>query len=139
MSVEQNKAIMRRMTEEVFVKGNLSIIPDLVAPNYVMHGQTDVKGPEGLKKMAETFRKAFPDYQETINYMVAEGDLVASFNTRQGTFMNDIGGMVATGKKSTGSVATLTRYENGKQVEVWTYSDSLSWYRQLGIPIPQGK
>jgi predicted ester cyclase len=134
---EKNKKVIRRNWEEVANKGNLSIIPELFAPNFVWHTTPEVKGPEGIKQTFTTMRTAFPDYQEKIERMVAEGDMVAVFYTLTGTFKGGKYGDIApTGKKFTVSYATLSRFEKGKQVEAWPYGDSLTWYRQLGIPIP---
>jgi len=136
MSTEKNKTNVRRVSEEVLNKGNLSIIPELIAPNFVFHTTSEVKGPEGLKQSFTAMRTAFPDYHETIDHMVAEGDMVASFVTMQGTFKGEVAGIAPTGKKMTIKNVNLTRFKDGKQVETWSYSDSLTYYRQLGIPIP---
>jgi predicted ester cyclase len=135
MSTEKNKANVRRLNEAVN-KGNLSILPELFAPNYVLHTTPEYKGPEGVKQFITAMRTAFPDYRETINNMVAEGDMVAVFYTLQGTFKGEYGGIAPTGKKFTLPYAILSRFENGRQVEAWQYGDSLAYYRQLGIPIP---
>jgi len=135
MSTSKNKANVRRLNEAVN-KGNLSILPELFAPNYVFRTTPEYKGPEGVKQFITAMRTAFPDYRETINNMVAEGDMVAVFYTLQGTFKGEYGGIAPTGKKFSIPSAILSRFEGGKQVEAWLYLDSLTWYRQLGIPIP---
>jgi predicted ester cyclase len=143
MSAETNKAIVRRMAEEVFNKGNLSIIPELIAPNYVYHTTPEYKGPEGFKNYITMVRKAFPDLHMKIDYMVAEGDMVAIFYTYGGTFKGEMmgikgemKGIAPTGKKFTLKLAILSRFADGKEVEAWPYSDLLSLYRQLGISVP---
>jgi predicted ester cyclase len=128
--------------------GNMAGVPDLFAPNFVFHnGVNDIKGPEGMKQHFTLMRTAFPDYHETIEHIFAEGDLVAVFYTVQGTFKSEIMGMnfrgEAMGMKPTGKqfsmpYAILARFENGKQVESSPYSDMLSWYKQMGVPLPQG-
>jgi predicted ester cyclase len=55
----------------------------------------------------------------------------------QGTFKGEYGGIAPTGKKFTIPNVILSRFKDGKQVEAWSYSDSLTYYRQLGIPIPK--
>ena len=71
-----------------------------------------------------------------IDYMVAEGEMVAIFYTYGGTFKGDMMGIAPTGKKFTLKLAILSRFAAGKEVEAWPYSDLLSLYRQLGIPVP---
>jgi C-1 hydroxylase len=136
MSTSKNKANIRRLSEEVYNKGNLSIVPELIAPNYIFHTTPELQGPEGFNQLSTTMKTAFPDYHETIDHIVAEGDMVVVFYTMQGTFTGKYGDIAPTGKKFSLQFATLCRFEKGKQVEAWPYGDSLTLYRQLGIPIP---
>jgi len=136
MSTEENKAAVRRFYEEVVNKKNMAVIPELIAPNYVFHTTPEIKGPEGVKNYFTPAFAAFPDWHEKIDYMFAEGDIVATFTTNTGTFTNKWGDIAPTGKKLTTKVANLCRLEGGKQVEVWGIMDPLAFYRQLGIPIP---
>jgi C-1 hydroxylase len=135
MSVEKNKAAVRRLNEAIN-KGNWTILPELIATNYVFHATPEVKGPEGFKQSFIAWRAAFPDYHEKLDHIIAEGDMVASFHTLQGTFKGEMAGITPTGKKVSIPVVILARFEGGKQVEAWPYMDSLTMYRQLGIPIP---
>ncbi len=135
MSVEENKAAVHRLNEAVD-KGDWSVLPELFASEYVFHTTPELKGPEGVEQQMSSMRDAFPDYHEKIEYMVAEGDLVAVFYTLTGTFKGEMAGIAPTGKQVNVPAAVLARFENGKQVEAWPYMDSLEWYRQMGIPIP---
>jgi C-1 hydroxylase len=135
MSVEKNKTNVRRLNDAIN-KGNLAILPELIAPGYVFHYTTEVKGPEGLKQSFTALLAAFPDYHQKIENMVAERGLVAVFYTLTGTFKGEMSGIKPTGKKFSSPSAVLARFEGGVQVEAWSYSDWLAWYRQLGIPIP---
>jgi len=137
MSAEENKAAVRRLNEAVN-KGDLSIFPELFAPNFVAYGfaPAEIKGPEGIKQIQTTMRTAFPDFQETIEHMVAEGDMVAVSYTLRGTFTGEMEGTAPTGKQMSAPAAILARFENGKQVEAWIYMDRLAMYQQLGIPVP---
>jgi predicted ester cyclase len=137
MSLEQNKAAVRRFYEEVSNKKNMAVIPELIAPNYVAHGTLEVKGPEGVKNSLTPIFTAFPDWHEKIDYMFAEGDMVATFTTLTGTFTGKMGDTAPTGKKVSTQSATLCRMEGGKQAEMWAIMDTLAIYQQAGIPIPQ--
>lgn len=139
MSVEQNKANVRRLIEAVFSKGNWSILPELIAPNYIYHiPGNELKGPEGLKQYFTMFRNAFPDLHATIDHIVAEGDMVAFFGTMSGTFKGELMGAAPTGKSLKLPACVLSRHEGVKQAEAWPYIDMLSLYHQLGIPVPPG-
>jgi predicted ester cyclase len=78
-------------------------------------------------------RNAFPDYHEKIDYIFAEGDMVAQFYLLTGTFKGALAGSNPTGKQLSFPVVVLSRFKNGKQVESWHYSDSLAMARQLDI------
>ncbi len=79
---EENKAVARRVVEELFNQGgNLDAADEIFAPNYVGHvaGFEDLHGAEAVKQFAATERQAFPDLQNTIEDQVAEGDKVVTF------------------------------------------------------------
>ena len=138
MSTKENKEASVRGLEEAYNKGNVDNLDQGIAPNYVLHATPEVKGPEGLAQSVKTIRTAFPDIHVKVDYAVAEGDMVAFFSTMTGTFTGEIPGMDTkpTGKKMSIKIANLTRFEGSKAVEAWQWTDSLEWYRQLGIPIP---
>ncbi len=75
---EENKKLVRRITEEVWNKGDLSLIPEIYAPDFVGNAPPEtMKGPEGYRELVKKYRTAFPDVQFTIHDLIAEGDKVA--------------------------------------------------------------
>jgi C-1 hydroxylase len=134
---DKNKAAVRRFYEDVVNKKNMALIPELIAPNYVSNLTPEIKGPEGVKNLFTSLFAAFPDWHEKIDYMFAEGDMVATFTTSSGTFTGKWGDVAPTGKKVTSKSANLCRLKDGKQVEVLGIMDTLSIYQQAGIPVPQ--
>ena len=81
MSAEENKALARRVIEEMFNNGNLDVADELIAPNYVDHDPAipdDIHGPEGFKKYVSAYRSAFPDLHIQIEDQIAEGDKVTT-------------------------------------------------------------
>ena len=137
MSAEENKAVMRRLIEEVFNKGNMAVADECTAADFVHHAaELKLKGSELIKQLATTLRTAFTDLHFTIDDIVAEGDMVAHRFTYKGTFKGKYGEIIPTGKQVTQTAAAFTRFANGKQAVAWQYGDSLAFYQQLGIPIP---
>lgn len=138
MSAEENKVKQRRVFEEVLNKGNLEILPELFAPNYSFNSPLggELKGPEGFKQLTTMFHTALPDIHITIDDMFAEGDKVATRFTITGTFKGEMMGIAPTGKKAAVAGIVITRWEGGKEVEAWESLDTLGFYQQLGIPIP---
>jgi predicted ester cyclase len=136
MSVEQNRVSARRCFEEVWTKGNLSIIPDLIASNYVGHAGTDVKGPEAFAQTVRNMRAAFPDLRYEIESTVGENDWLAIRLNLSGTNTGKMGNNEPTGKRVSWKQALFNRYVDGKCVEATSYGDSSQIYKQLGIPNP---
>jgi len=140
MSTEENKAKQRRVWEEAFNKGDLSVADELFAPNYVYHGPIgmEYKGPEGFKQMVTMFRNAFPDLHVTVEDMVAEGDKVVSRFTFTGTHKGELMGIAPTGKQVTIAGTVIVRWVGGKEVEAWGSEDLLGMMQQLGVVPPMG-
>jgi len=138
MSTSKNKANVRRLIEEAYVKNNFSVLSELLAPDYVYHDATGgIKGPEGMKQSVMVYRKAFPDMHVKLGQLVAESDMVAGPITYGGTFKGELMGIAPTGKKFEISALVLSRHgKDGRQVEAWPFMDMLSFYQQLGIKPP---
>ena len=130
---------MKRFYEEVVNKGNLKLIDELVATEFVEHEEMPGMKPgrEGLKEFFAMFRAAFPDLQFQVNDLVAKGDKVWAYITIRGTHKGQFMDMAATGKKIEVKGFDLIRIVNGKAVEHWGLSDSMTMMQQLGaIPMP---
>ncbi len=136
---EMNTEILRREKEEAWNKGNLDVIDELVADDYVMHDPsqpTEIRGREGLKQYISAFRTAFPDMNMTVDDVVAEKNKVSRRMTLNGTHDGPLAGIPATGKRvSTGGIA-IDRLENGKIVETFVNYDLMGLMRQIGAAPP---
>ena len=101
MPTEQNKAIFRRMVEEIFNRGNMSLVDEFLAPDFIEREELPPgipPGREGVKQMTIMFRSAFPDFKATIDDMIAEGDKVVVRMTWSGTHKGEFMGIPPTGK-----------------------------------------
>jgi len=78
-TTEENKAQFRRAYEEVLNQGDLSVVDELIAPDFLNHEAPPGRdrGPESMRWLATMLRTAFPDLRFTIEELVAEGDIVA--------------------------------------------------------------
>ena len=74
MSLEENKAIVRRLTEALN-ELNLALLDELMTPNY-FHHTLRIQGLESFKQNMTLIYKGFPDWHETIKDIIAEGDKV---------------------------------------------------------------
>ena len=134
MSADTNKEIVRRLGVEPW-EGNLGVIDELVAPDYVGHdpAQPEMHGPEGIKEFITGYLAGFPDGRITIDGQLAEGDMVATRWTGRGTHQGELMGIPPTGKQVTVSGITISRVKNGKVVEEWSNWDTLGMLQQLGV------
>src|SRR5213593_4732614 len=140
MSSEQNKAIVRRLFEEPW-KGNLDVVDELTASDYVGHDPANpepLRGPEGVKEFISTYRAAFPDSRITVEQQLAEGDLVATRWSGRGTHEGELMGIQPTGKQVTVSGLTISRLIGGKVVEEFQNWDTPSTRRSLSKGRPRG-
>src|SRR5919199_2849531 len=101
LSAEENKAVTRRFLEEVFTAGNLKLVDELFAPDYVLHDPSvpqEVRGPEGMRQYVAMYRAAYPDTHFTIEDQIAEGDEVVTRWVGRGTHQGELMGIAPTGR-----------------------------------------
>ena len=142
MSSETNKTVSRRFFEEVFGKGKLNVLDEIIAKDNVNSGPGSLPGlptgPEGAKQLITIYRNAFPDVHFTIDEQLAEGEKVLTRWTGHGTHQGELQGLPATGKSSTISGIVIDRIVNGKIAESWGLFDNFSMMQQPGvIPMPE--
>ncbi len=118
---QNNKALIRRFFEEVWVKGNVAAVDEVMAPNYVDHPFPPgiPPGPEGVKQTLAAYRTTSPDLQSTLDDIFAEGDRVAYRWSARGTHLGEWLGVPPTGHHFTMSGITIYRIAEGKAVEGW--------------------
>jgi steroid delta-isomerase-like uncharacterized protein len=139
---EHNKDVVRRLMEEIWNKGNLSIVDEFFTPNYEHHDSSTPdfgRGPECEKKLATFYRNAFPDLRLTIEDIIAEGDTVMARWSCRGTHKGDLRGIAPTGKQINISGVTVARLANGKLAESYVNWDALGMMQQLGVVPELGK
>ena len=136
MSTEENKATTRHFFEEVFNRGNLLVVDELVSSNHVFHDPDfpePIRGPEGFKQYVLLFRTAFPDFHLTLEDLIAEGEKVTVRFTSTGTQQGELFGIAPTGKRSTVTGIVINHFVNGKYAQSWSNYDALGMLQQLGV------
>jgi steroid delta-isomerase-like uncharacterized protein len=140
MKAEENKAIVRRFWG-VWEEGNIGLVDELVAPDYVNHSPgipDQPEGPEGIKVLVSMIRGGMLDLRVVIDDMIAEGDRVAVRYTIEGTHEGELFGVPPTGRRLSIESCTVEQVSDGKIREHWRVTDTLDMMQQLGaIPTPQ--
>ncbi len=135
MSVKQNKAALERIYDEIWNKGNMSVLPELISPEYHTTAG-DYKGPQGYRDMIAPMRNIFPDMRWTIDSVIGEGDWLAARITYSGTFKGKWGNIEPTGRHFSMTRAVFNRFKDGKLVEGVPYVDTVKFYQQIGVAPP---
>jgi steroid delta-isomerase-like uncharacterized protein len=141
MTTEANKASAQRFVDEVVNRGNLGLIDELLAPDFVDHGEVPgiPHNREGVNAFMTMLRKAFPDLHATVDDVIAEGEKVVQRTTAQGTMKGEFAGMPPSGKSASWQQVHIIRFANGKQVEHWAVVDQLGMLQQLGFAEAPGQ
>jgi len=135
-TTEQNKAVARRWSEELWGHGNLAVADEIVAPDYTRHDPGDpfpARGPDDVKGIVTLLRAMLPDLRIEVEAMIGEGDLVVTRYTGVGTDTVGYMGHPPTGKTIRTTAIQMFRFADGKIVESWAVRDDLGVLRQLGL------
>ncbi|HZG68129.1 MAG TPA: ester cyclase [Herpetosiphonaceae bacterium] len=137
MSVEENKAVVRRFFE-MLNAGNLSALDDILAPSYAGHfGGAPQMDRTAFKQFVGAFFTALPDLHHAVEDLFGEGDKIALRLTLSGTHRGPFQGLAPTGKHVSFSAINTMQLRDGKIVEHWSEFDGIGMMQQLGaMPAP---
>jgi len=131
LSLEENKAVILSLYE-ADNKKDLSILDEVISPDF-FDPTFNLRGAKGYKQFETSFFKGFPDWIETIEDIIAEGNKVGVRFTGTGTHKGEWQGLVPTGKKVTFRGVQIWRLVNGKVVSKDSILDLLDAFKQLGV------
>lgn len=146
MTVEENKAVVRRYIEGWSNGGDEQVLEEVISPTWGSHGtQTYTDNPpglppgiEGVKQLHREVRGIWPDFLWTIEDIFGEGDRVAARLTNRATHQGTYRGIPATGREVVFQAIWIFRLEEGKIAEVWRSADDLGRVVQIGGKIVPG-
>jgi steroid delta-isomerase-like uncharacterized protein len=138
MSVETNKAIVRRYVEEYWNQGKLDLADEILATDFVFYEQTnpEMRGTEAQNQFTTAYRAGFPDIHFTVEDVIAEGDRVVNRWSCVGTHQGELMGIPPTGKQVTTTGISIYRIAGSKIAEEWVNWSTLSMLQQIGV-VPQ--
>lgn len=137
MSLDENKALARRIPEEVWSKGDFAAADVILSPDFVNHNPAFGHPPtrDGYKQTVAQFREAFPDLCMTVEDVLAEGDKVALRFRAQGTHRGAFGAFRASSRPIDFTGTATARVRDSQVVELWVNGDLLGLIQQLGAAI----
>lgn len=129
--LDNNRALVMRAHAEVWSGGDMAAADEIYAVDFVGHwtGRPDTHGREEFKAFVMEARARFPNWNETVEQVVAEDDFVVTRFTSRGMF----DGEPSHGKTVTMQEIAIHRIVDGQIVEQWTVADILGMRQQLGI------
>jgi len=135
MPAEQHKALARRMIEEVWNQGDLAVIGQVCAPDFVLHDPANprIKTRLDYEQLVTAYRRAFPDLRFAIEEQIAERDLVMTWWGAQGTHRGPLFGYAPTGRQVRVTGIGLDLVRDGLIAESRVTWDALGFFQQLGL------
>lgn len=135
-----NRELLRRNIEELWGRGDASLIPEIYAPDVVdrMPVPGQAPGHAGLVAVLETFHAAFPDLTMELHGVLAEGDRAVDWWTFRGTHRGEVMGVPATGRRVAFSGIDVARIRDGRVVEIWHVEELLRLWQQITGAAPDG-
>ncbi len=135
-TADDSKALMWRITDEIWNNGRLELIDELIAEDLVDH--VELPGLQGngrawYRASIEMARAAFPDYRNPLDFVLADGEFAVSYGRSTGTHRGEYMGIPPTGRSFDVPTFGILRFANGQAVERWGLSDNLAVMQQLGL------
>ena len=134
---EENKELVHRWF--VALSGGTSgDLADLAAADIVYHDPSPREESQtgGTEDWASDRTQDYPDLQVTVEQVIAEDDMVASYQRYTGTQQGDVEderGVPAIGLATEWVSMGLFRIECGKIAEIWAVADDLGRLQRLGV------
>jgi len=131
--LEYNKALARR-ANEMWASGNVDVVEDIFAADYVNHQESDVAGGisdrdlASWKALVAGHHAAFSNARTRVLMQIAEGDMVATRWEFTVTHTGDYLGHEPTGRTVSWTGVQIDRIEDGRISESWVNWDK---YRQF--------
>ncbi len=136
MAVEDNRALVSRIADDIWNRGDLEAINEVMVASARYHGPHMPNGlgdRESWKQAIAMYRGAFPDSHVTFEELIASGDTVVGRWTATATHTGQLPGVAPTGKRIAIGGITIYRIAEGKIVEAWEELDMLGMWQQLGV------
>ena len=131
MTIEADKALVRRFIKEIFEQGRPEAVDELCADDFIGHtwGNAD---KEGLKAAMARVAQGLADARFSIEDEIGEGELVAVRLTASARHVGDFMGLPASGRSYEIGEIHIFRVRDGKVSEHWHQFDSAGLMKQLG-------
>ena len=136
MNAEERKALVARIANDIWIRGDLNVVDQVMAPEakyYGPHMPSGVGDRETWRRAIGMYRSAFPDSHVTFEELIAVGDTVVGRWSATATHTGPLSGVAPTGKHIEIGGITIYRFAQGKIIEAWEQLDMLGMWQQIGV------
>jgi steroid delta-isomerase-like uncharacterized protein len=137
---DEHVDIVGRWFDDLFTRGDLDAVNDLVAPDFVAHGQGGseaTRGREAFREWLRWYTAAFTEREWTVHDVISEGEKVVARNSRWVTYRGGLLGIPSEGQRVLETGILILRIRNGLVQELWSEMSDLQLVMQLGaFPLP---
>ncbi len=133
---EASKALMWRITEEIWNQNHPELIEEFIAEDLVDHLElpgVDATGRSRYRASFELMRSAFPDFQNPLDFVLGDGAFAVSYGRSTGTHTGEFMGIPPTGRSFDVPTFGILRFEEGRAAERWGFADNMAMMQQLGL------
>lgn len=133
MSTGEHKDLVRHYYEDLWNRWDFALADELIAERIAFRGSLGqtVQGRESFKAYVREVRRAFPDFHNQVEELVAEGDRVVARLTYTGTHAGELFGIAPTGRRVSYAGVAVFRIASGQIAEGWVLGDLYGLIRQL--------
>ena len=126
---EKNKALARRLLEAFVSSVDLDTIDELLAPDFVDRSLLPGQGSsrEEYKRSVVEFRAAFSVTDFTLEYQIAEGDMVVTKFSARCIHRGEFLGVPPSGEMGEYSSIRIHHIAGGKITDEWSEGNLLEW------------
>lgn len=130
---KSNKSIVWRFNKEFLEQGNLEVLEEIVAEDFINHTASGsmLNNREGLKQFVSMLHQGFSDFEVEIHDQVEENDLIATRKTIRAKHSGPIMGLQASAKTVEFNIMDFVRIRNGKYSEHWGQNNILQVIQSL--------
>lgn len=133
-NLDPKEHVIRRYFDELFGRGELALVEELLHPDYVNHSPSPglPPGRAGVRVVVAALRTAFPDLRYTVEDLVIGSDAVATRTTLRGTNTGTLFGAPPTGRRVEVMQLTIERFAGAQIIAHHRLTDEATLARQLG-------
>ncbi len=140
MPAPEHVSIVESWFDDLFARGDLDAVKDLVAPDFVAHGQggmDDAHGRETFREWLRWYTSAFVDREWTVHDVLSEGDKVVARCSGRATYKGGLLDIPSEDQQVLETSILILRVDGGMVREIWSEMSDLQIVMQLGaFPVP---